>query len=219
MSSLTSSQRRFSAAARVATLRDCRGRSAPRCLRSIICAHPLARWATISTFRCSPAITSPTTPAPASSTPRRATAARTSNCGWRAGRLLAERGIDTRIPYTVDENGAFTGRGARLHRQARAHRQGRARRRQQGGHQRAGRRRRADRARQAQASVPAFVAVEEADHLPQHAAMVHRHGQADRRPRREPARDGAEGDRRDALGARRPARTASAAWCRPSPTG
>ena len=25
-----------------------------------------------------------------------------------SGRLLAERGIDTRIPYTVDENGAFT---------------------------------------------------------------------------------------------------------------
>ena len=24
------------------------------------------------------------------------------------GRVLAERGIDTRIPYTVDENGAFT---------------------------------------------------------------------------------------------------------------
>ena len=28
---------------------------------------------------------------------------------WMAsGRLLHERGIDTRIPYTVDENGAFT---------------------------------------------------------------------------------------------------------------
>ena len=67
-----------------------------------------ARSATTSTSRSSPAITSPTTPAPASSTPRPATAARTSSCGWRAGALLAERHIDTRIPYTVDENGAFT---------------------------------------------------------------------------------------------------------------
>ena len=55
-----------------------------------------------------PATTSPTTPARASSTPRPATAAKTSISGWRTAQSLAERGIDTRIPYTVDENGAFT---------------------------------------------------------------------------------------------------------------
>ena len=38
-----------------------------------------------------------------------ATAARTSTSGSANGRLLDERDIDTRIPYTVDENGAFTG--------------------------------------------------------------------------------------------------------------
>ena len=36
-----------------------------------------------------------------------------------------------------------------------------------------------DRARAAEASISAFVAVEGAGHLPQHAAMVHRHRQAD----------------------------------------
>ena len=41
--------------------------------------------------------------------------------------------------------------------------------------------RRAARPRAAQASVPAFLALEGAADLPQHAAMVHRHGQAGRR--------------------------------------
>ena len=41
--------------------------------------------------------------------------------------------------------------------------------------------RHADRARPAQASISALLALEEAGHLPQHAAMVHRHGQAHRR--------------------------------------
>ena len=69
---------------------------------------PAGDAATASTSPCSMATTSPTTPARASSTPRPATAARTSRSGWRARRLLQERGIDTRIPYTVDENGAYT---------------------------------------------------------------------------------------------------------------
>ncbi len=82
--------------------------------------------------------------------------------------------------------------GAGLHRQARAQRQGREGRRQRGRHQGADRGRHAARARPAQAPVPAFVALEEADHLPQHAAVVHRDGQAVRparhaRQRRNPA--------------------------------
>ena len=35
-------------------------------------------------------------------------AATTSTSGWRTRPQLEARGIDTRIPYTVDENGAFT---------------------------------------------------------------------------------------------------------------
>ncbi len=49
----------------------------------------------------------------------------------------------------------------------------------------------------------AFVAVEGAGHLPQRAAMVHRHGQADPRDRRHLAREGAGGDRCHALRAAR----------------
>ena len=73
---------------------------------------------------------------------------------WMAsGRLLAERGIDTRIPYTVDENGAFTDEAPGFDGQARHHRQGREGRRQRGGHQGADRGAGADRARQAQAPI------------------------------------------------------------------
>ena len=46
---------------------------------------------------------------------------------------------------------------------------------------RADRGQRAARPRAAQARVSAFLALEEAGHLPRHAAMVHRHGQGDRR--------------------------------------
>ena len=59
-------------------------------------------------FPCSTATMSRKRPEPASFIPRPATAARTSSSGRRTHRLLHERGIDTRIPYTVDENGAFT---------------------------------------------------------------------------------------------------------------
>ena len=98
---------------------------------------------------------------------------------WTANaRELEARGINTAIPYTVDENGAFTDARAGLRRQARHQRQGREGRRQRGGDQGAGRRRHADRARAAEASVSAFLALEEAGDLPQHAAMVHRDGQA-----------------------------------------
>ena len=52
------------------------------------------------------AITLPTTPARVSCTPRRATAATTSKSGWK--RRRSKLGINSNIPYTVDENGAFT---------------------------------------------------------------------------------------------------------------
>ena len=51
---------------------------------------------------------SPRTPAPASSTPRPATAPRTSKSWKNIARLLEARGIDTKIPFTVDEAGFFT---------------------------------------------------------------------------------------------------------------
>ena len=70
--------------------------------------------------------------------------------------------------------------GAGIYRQARADRDGRERRCQRGGDQGFGRRRHADLARPAQASISAFVAVEKAGDLPQHAAMVHRDGQPHR---------------------------------------
>ena len=78
-------------------------------LAAMTCAHPLRLAAAmISTCRCSTATMSPTTPAPVSSIPRRATAARISTSGWRRAALLHERGIDPRIPYTVDADGFYT---------------------------------------------------------------------------------------------------------------
>ena len=59
-------------------------------------------------FRFLPAITSPTTPAPASCTRRQATVAKTSMSGPRTRHKLAARGINTAIPYTVDADGRFT---------------------------------------------------------------------------------------------------------------
>ena len=74
---------------------------------------------------------------------------------------------------------------AGLYRQACAHRQRREGRCQRGGDQGLDRRRHADRARAPEASISAFVAIEEAGDLSQHAAMVHRHGSADRVVERE----------------------------------
>ncbi len=68
---------------------------------------------------------------------------------------LRARGIDARIPYAVDENGAFTERRPGLRGQARHQRQGREGRRQRGGHQGPDQCRRPSRARQAQAPIPA----------------------------------------------------------------
>ena len=165
---------------RIRAHRRCR---APKRLQ-VGCAPPArrVRTAMTSTCRCSPATMSPTTPARASFTPRRATAARTSTSGWRRARALPERGIDTRIPYTVDENGAFTDEAPGFD----------------------GKRVLTDKGEKGDANeavikalieagaliargklkhqYPHSLALEEAGHLPQHAAMVHRDGQADRRP-------------------------------------
>ena len=97
---------------------------------------------------------------------------------WTANaRELEARGINTIIPYTVDENGALDRSGAGLHRQARHQRQGRKGRRQRGRDQGPDRARHVAGARPAQASISAFLAFQEAGDLPQHAAMVHRDGQ------------------------------------------
>ncbi len=58
--------------------------------------------------RCSRAIMSPTTQEPASCTPRLVMAATTLKSGRANRALLEARKINTSIPYTVDENGAFT---------------------------------------------------------------------------------------------------------------
>jgi isoleucyl-tRNA synthetase len=66
---------------------------------------------------------------------------------------------------------------AGLRGQAGHRRQGQQGRRQRGGDHGAERRRHADRARAPEAPVPALLALQEACDLPQHAPMVHRHGQ------------------------------------------
>ena len=72
--------------ARVATFKTTRHDSMPDWLarhRLLTSAQGLRRRITTSRYRCSKAITSPRTPAPASSTPRQVTAARTSTSGPR----------------------------------------------------------------------------------------------------------------------------------------
>ena len=110
---------------------------------------------------------------------------------WTAkARYLRELGIDPEVPDTVGPDGyyrkavpLFGGDGAEArHRRQGPFRQARRRAlRQRGGHRGAeggGRARRHEPAPQAR--LRAFLAVEGADHLSQHAAMVHRDGQAER---------------------------------------
>ena len=136
-----------------------------------------ARAATTSTCRCSPAITSPTTPAPASCTPRPATAARTSRSGPRTRASWKRAASIRRSPTPSTRTAPSPTQAPGFDRQARHQRQGREGRRQRGGDQGARRSRHDHRARPAEASVSAFLALEEAGDLPQHAAVVHRHGQ------------------------------------------
>jgi isoleucyl-tRNA synthetase len=77
-------------------------------LAGLATAHPLRGSAAMSsTCRCSMATMSPTMPAPASCTPRPATAARTSTSGWQWPHAGRARHRDP-IPYTVDADGRFT---------------------------------------------------------------------------------------------------------------
>ncbi len=96
---------------------------------------------------------------------------------WEANEpALKARGIDTAIPFTVDADGLFTNEAPGFEGKRVTHRQG-----EKGDANEAviaalidaaG----APRPRPAQASISAFLALQEADHLPQHAAMVHLHG-------------------------------------------
>ncbi len=92
------------------TLNRLRDVSARRAWQPSPCAirFRVSAAATNSPCRCSPATMSPMMPAPASSTPRPATAARTSTPGWMRRRELEARGIDTAIPFTVDDAGFYT---------------------------------------------------------------------------------------------------------------
>ena len=97
---------------------------------------------------------------------------------WMANaRELEQRGINTTIPYTVDENGALTDQAPGFTGKRVINDKGEKGRCQRGRDQGADRRRHAIGTRPAQASISAFVALEEAGDLPQHAAMVHRDGQ------------------------------------------
>ena len=127
---------------------------------------------------------------------------------WTANaRELAAQGIDTDHSLHRRRRRPLHRAGARFHRQARAHRQRREGRRQRRGDQGLDRCRHAARARAAQASISALVALEKAGHLPQHAAMVHRHGPSDcaverqRKARPDAAPACGRGDQGDALGA------------------
>ncbi len=116
---------------------------------------------------------------------------------------LEARGINTSIPYTVDENGAFTEAAPGFTGKRVINDKG-----EKGDANKAviealveagmliarGR---------LEAPVSAFLALEEADHLPQHAAVVHRHGQGYRPQGRYPARARLAGDQGHPMGAGR----------------
>ena len=98
---------------------------------------------------------------------------------WTANaRALAGRGINTAIPYTVDADGRFTEEAPGFTGKRVLTDKGEKGDANEAVIKALDRGRHADRARPAQAPVSAFVALEEAGDLPQHAAMVHRHGQA-----------------------------------------
>ena len=127
---------------------------------------------------------------------------------WTANaRALEARGINTAIPYTVDENGAFTEQAPGFTGKRVITDKGEKGDANEAVIKALDRSRHADRARPAQAPVSALLALEEAGDLPQHAAMVHRDGQADHGG----ARDGhaCAHDRADARSSARPA------GCRP----
>jgi isoleucyl-tRNA synthetase len=101
-------------------------------------------------------------------------------------RDLEARGIDTAIPFTVDDAGFYTkdapgfGPDRRRRRGARHRRQGQEGRRQPAVITALIEADKLFARGPAEAHLSAFLALEEAGHLPQHAAMVRLHGQADR---------------------------------------
>ncbi len=97
----------------------------------------------------------------------------------KSSRMLAERGIDTAIPFVVDDAGFYTKEAPRLRRRPGARRFRQEGRRQQPRHRGARRAGHDGRPRPGQAPVPAFLAVEEAGDLPEYAAVVRLHGPAD----------------------------------------
>ena len=98
---------------------------------------------------------------------------------WTANtRLLQERGIDTRIPYTVDENGAFTDEAPGFEGKRVITDKGKVGDANKAVIDALIRGGRARRARPAQASVSAQLAVEDAGDLSQYAAMVPGDGSA-----------------------------------------
>ena len=129
-------------------------------------------------FRCWLAIMSPMIRVQALCIPRPAMAAKILIFGWRMRATLEARGISSTIPYTVDENGAFTPAAPGFEGKRVINDKG-----EKGdangaviaaliGCRDVGRR------GPAQASIPAFLALQETGDLPQYAAMVHRDGQA-----------------------------------------
>ncbi len=83
-------------------------------------------------------------------------------------------GINIAIPYTVDENGAFTEQAPGFTGKRVINDKGEKGDANEAVIKALDRRVHADRARPPEASIPAFLALEKADHLPQHAAVVHR---------------------------------------------
>ena len=89
---------------------------------------------------------------------------------------LAARGINTTIPYTVDADGRFTEQAPGFTGKRVLTDKGEKGDANEAVIKALDRRRHDDRAQPAQASVSAFVALEEAGDLSQHAAVVHRDG-------------------------------------------
>ena len=96
---------------------------------------------------------------------------------WMAnGRLLAERGIDTRIPYTVDEDGFYTADAPGFTGKRVITDKGDKGDANDAVIAALDRRGKYSRARAPEAPISAFLALQEAGDLSQHAAMVHRDG-------------------------------------------
>ena len=104
----------------------------------------------------------------------------TSRSGRKIAPLLEARGIDTTIPFTVDEAGYFTKDAPGFEGKRVIDDKGKFGDANFAVIAALTEAACADRALALQARLPAFLALQEAGDLPRHAAMVHRHGQAHR---------------------------------------